>query len=121
MATTFDLLTAAVLILLGTGGLMASRDLGCLPAAMIGLVMAIAAVLERRRIWPKVMRGVTAAVALIGMVGTASYLPAVVRLIGGQDLPHQMRIVVLALTGVLCFVYVTVAVRAFLADRRAAS
>lgn len=116
-----DMMVSALLVLLGTGGMMASRDAGCLPPAVLGIVMLVAMVLEQRGRWPQLMRRVAAGVAFLGMVGTASYLPAVVRLLRGQDLPHQMRIVVLALTGVLCAVYVTIAVRRWVVARRSAS
>lgn len=116
-----DLLIGALLVLLGTGGMMASRDAGCLPAAVIGIIMLVTTLLAQRDTWPQLMRGIAAGVAVVGMVGTASYLPAVVRLMRGQDLPHQMRIVVLAVTGVICAGYVTVAVRRWVVARRTAS
>lgn len=110
-----------LLILLGTGGFVASRDAGCLPPLIIGALLAGVGIRAQRAKNVRVAMHLSAAVAAIGMFGTASYQPALMRVILGQDLPHQIRIAVLAITGLLCFMYVTISVRAFLAARRANS
>lgn len=107
---TLSIILGALLVMLGTGGFAVSRDVGTLPPAAIGLVLLTLGWLGRRGV-TRLLLGVGAAVAAVGMLGTAAYLPAVVRLLGGQILPNPGRIAVLATTGLLCFMYVTLTVR----------
>ncbi|MBU3742082.1 MAG: hypothetical protein FGM24_07320 [Candidatus Kapabacteria bacterium] len=107
---TRSILMGAMLVMLGTGGFAVARDAGTLPPAVIGMVLMTLGWLGRRGM-TRLLLGIGVAVAGVGMLGTAAYVPAVLRLLGGQDLPHPTRIGVLAATGVLCIAYVTMGVR----------
>jgi|694.fasta_scaffold40214_3 hypothetical protein len=110
----------ALMVMLGTGGFAVTRDAGTLPPAIIGLVLLVVGWMGRRGL-TRVLLAVGTGIATLGMIGTAAYVPAVARLMAGQPLPHAGRIVVLAGTGLLCFVYVTMGVRSFVRAERSAS
>jgi hypothetical protein len=110
----------ALMVMLGTGGFAVPRDAGTLPPAIIGLVLLVVGWMGRRGL-TRVLLAVGTGIATLGMIGTAAYVPAVARLMAGQPLPHAGRIVVLAGTGLLCFVYVTMGVRSFVRAERSAS
>jgi hypothetical protein len=110
----------ALMVMLGTGGFAVTRDAGTLPPAIIGLVVLVVGWMGRRGL-TRVLLAVGTGIATLGMIGTAAYVPAVARLMAGQPLPHAGRIVVLAGTGLLCFVYVTMGVRSFVRAERSAS
>lgn len=100
----------ALLTMLGTGGFAVTRDAGTLPPAVIGLLLMVIGWIGRRGM-TRLLLAMGVGIAAVGMLGTAAYVPAVIRLLGGQTLPHPGRIAVLAVTGVLCFGYVTALVR----------
>jgi len=110
----------ALMVMLGTGGFAVTRDAGTLPPAIIGLVLMVVGWMGRMGL-TRVLLAVGSGIAALGMIGTAAYLPAVARLMAGQPLPHPGRIVVLASTGLLCFVYVTMGVRSFVRAERSPS
>ena len=110
----------ALLVMLGTGGFAVARDAGTLPPTVIGFVLMTLGWLGRGGM-TRLLLGIGIAVAGVGMLGTAAYVPAVLRLMGGQDLPHATRIGVLAATGVLCIVYVTIGLRSLIRTDRADS
>lgn len=110
----------ALMVMLSTGGFAVTRDAGTLPPAIIGLVLLVVGWKGRRGL-TRVLLAVGTGIATLGMIGTAAYLPAVARLMAGQPLPHPGRIVVLASTGLLCFVYVTMSVRSLVRADRSAS
>lgn len=115
-----SIMLGALLVMLGTGGFAVTRDAGTLPPVIIGLVLVIVGWIGRRGL-TKIFLAVGTGVATLGMIGTAAYLPAVFRLMAGQPLPHPGRIVVLAITGLLSLVYVTMSVRSFVRSERPAS
>jgi hypothetical protein len=124
-ATTYrgqvmSVVLGALMVMLGTGGFAVTRDAGTLPPAIIGLVLLVVGWMGRRGL-TRVLLAVGTGIATLGMIGTAAYLPAVARLMAGQPLPHAGRIVVLAGTGLLCFVYVTMGVRSFVRAERSPS
>lgn len=117
---TRSVLLGALMVMLGTGGFAVTRDAGTLPPVIIGLVLLVVGWMGRRGL-TRVLLAVGTGIATLGMIGTAAYLPAVVRLMAGQLLPHPGRIVVLASTGLFCFVYVTMSVRSLVRADRSAS
>ena len=107
---TRSVLLGALMVMLGTGGFAVTRDAGTLPPAFIGLMLMVIGWMGRRGM-TRLLLAMGIGIAAVGMLGTAAYVPAVIRLLGGQTLPHPGRIAVLAVTGVLCFGYVTAQVR----------
>lgn len=117
---TRSVLLGALMVMLGTGGFAVTRDAGTLPPVIIGLVLLVVGWMGRWGL-TRLLLAVGTGIATLGMIGTAAYLPAVVRVMAGQPLPHPGRIVVLAITGLLCFVYVTMSVRSLVRADRSAS
>jgi hypothetical protein len=104
------LIAAALLVLLGTGGIILGRESGPGVAAFFGLaLLAVALPMEDGR--EKLLGTVAAILALLGMVGTAAYVPKAFEVLAGHAQEHSARVVVLASMAVVCLVYGTLSIR----------
>lgn len=104
------MITAAVLVLIGTGGIVVGRESGPGVAAFFGLaLMALALPMEEGR--EKVLGTVATILALLGMVGTSAYVPRAFQVLAGQTVDHPARIVVLAGMAVICLIHATLSIR----------
>lgn len=104
------MIAAAVLVLIGTGGIVVGRESGPGVAAFFGLaLMALALPMGEGR--EKVLGTVASVLALLGMIGTAAYVPRAFPVVAGQVVDHPARIVVLAGMAITCLIYVTLSIR----------
>lgn len=116
--TTVALVTGALLVLTGIGGYAAFQSPTALIPVVFGVLLAACGLVARREHLRRHAMHAAAAVALLG------FLPSVPGLLGIPDLlageaARPAAVVLRSLMAILCLGFLVVAVRSFVAARRA--
>lgn len=107
----------AILILVGTGTFIVSRDVAVMIVALFGLVAIVVSSFVRR-LSPTTSAIVVLVFGLVLMVLGATAVPASVRLLFGQELPLPARIVAYSLQAIIGLVTATIGIRSYLRTRQ---
>ena len=113
-----------LLILLGLFAFFGSgqESVTALIPAFFGLPLLILGLLARARdAWRKHAMHAAAAIALLGLLGTITGVPKLLTLLGGGEVARPTAAVVQSVMALLCAIFVALAVRSFMAARRARS
>ena len=111
-----------LLILLGLVAFFASgqESVTALIPTFFGLPLLILGLLARAREgWRKHAMHAAAAIALLGLLGTITGIPKLLTLLGGGEVARPTAAVVQSVMALLCAIFVVLAVRSFIAARRA--
>jgi hypothetical protein len=113
----FGLLLSA----LGLGGYFATgqASLTALIPLAFGLLLLVLGVLARQESLRKHAMHIAAAVGLLGFLGPLRVLPQMLRLAGGQEVPHRAAVLDQLAMMVVCGVFLALCIRSFVMARRA--
>lgn len=106
----------AILILVGTGTFIVSRDVAVMIVALFGLVAIVVSSFVRR-LSPTTSAIVVLVFGFVLMVLGATAVPASIRLLLGQELPLPARIVAYSLQAITGLVTATIGIRVYLMNR----
>ena len=110
-----------VLILLGVGAYFGTggESVTALIPAFFGVPFAVLGLLARDERRLKLTMHVAAVLALLGFLGSARGISGVIALAAGNEVARPVAAVVQASMAVLCLAFLVLAVRSFIAVRRA--
>lgn len=106
----------AILVLIGTGMFIVSRDVAVMVVALFGMVAIVTSSFVRR-LSPATSAIVVLVYGLVLMVLGATAVPASLRLLVGQELPLPARIIAYSLQAVTGLVTATIGIRSYLQAR----
>lgn len=109
-----------VLVLLGLVAYIASAmaSITALIPSFFGLVFLILGITGLREGLRKHAMHASAAVGLLGFIGTVMGLVKLFSLLAGADVERPYAVIVQAIMALLCLIYIGLAVRSFIAARR---
>lgn len=113
--------TGSALILTGLAGyyLTGAASITALIPAFLGLLIGIFGYMAATRPLAKkhFMHG-AALVALLGIIGTATAIPALFQVIGGADTGNNAAVISRSVTAVICIVFLAITVKSFIDARK---
>jgi hypothetical protein len=106
---------------LGLGGYFATgrASLTALIPLAFGLLLLVCGALARQESLRKHAMHAAAVVGLLGFLGPLRVLPQMLRLLGGQDVPHRAAVLDQLAMMVVCGVFLVLCIRSFVMARRA--
>lgn len=116
-----SLLTGVALIVVGLIGFFATgaEHVTALIPAILGALFVLCGLLSTKATLRKHAMHGAAALALLGLLGTARGLITLVQwLVGGATPERQAAVVAQGVTAVICLVFLILAIRSFIAARR---
>ena len=113
------LVFAALLILLGLGFYLDTGAKTALIPSGAGVLFAVCGVAALREPFRKHAMHLAAALALLGLLGTAPGIPKLIRHLSGTEIDRPAAAAAQAIMALLCIAYVGAGVRSFLAARKA--
>ena len=116
--SSLSLLFGALLVLTGVGGYAAYEALTALIPVAFGVLLGICGLVARKEHLRKHAMHAAAAVALLGFVPSVPGLLGIPALLAGQA-ARPAAVVLRSLMALLCLGFLVVAVRSFIAARRA--
>lgn len=107
---------SVLLVLLGSGGIVILRELTALIPTILGILLTAMIAVANLNFLPRTLTVLSGAVALLGMLGTASAVPRLIKFNQqSANTTSQASLVILALCSVLCLTLCTLVVRRVLA------
>jgi hypothetical protein len=106
---------------LGLGGYFATgrASLTALIPLALGLLLLLCGVLARQEALRKHAMHAAALLGLLGFVGPMRVLPQILRLVGGEAIPHRAAVLDQLLMMVASGLFLALCIRSFVAARRA--
>lgn len=110
-----------VLVVLGVGAYAATggASFTALIPAFFGIPLAILGLLGRNETRLKMTMHLAAVVALLGLLGSLRGVPDLVALLAGNEVARPAAAVVQSLMAAACLAFLVLAIRSFVAARRA--
>jgi uncharacterized membrane protein len=114
-------LVGSLLIVLGVASylLTGRASMTALIPAFFGLPILILGWLALRVTWRRHAMHAAAALGLLGLIGSLRGVPATLALLSGETVERPTAVVAQSVMAVICLVFVVMAVRSFVAARRA--
>ncbi|HVR07744.1 MAG TPA: hypothetical protein VMW75_06810 [Thermoanaerobaculia bacterium] len=106
---------------LGLGGYFSTgrSSLTALIPLGFGLLLLVCGFVARQEAARKHAMHAAAALGLLGVLGPLRVLPQMLRLLGGEDVPHRAAVLDQLAMMVLCAVFLVLCIRSFVMARRA--
>lgn len=111
--------TGALLVVIGVGGYLGTgqASVTALIPAGLGVLLVLCGALARRERMRKHAMHAAAAVGLLGFLGSAPGLARVVRMLGGAEIERPVAALLMAITAVICALFVGACVKSFMDAR----
>ncbi len=111
--------TGVLLIVIGVGGYVGTgqASVTALIPAGLGVLLVLSGALARQERWRKHAMHAAAAVGLLGFLGAAPGLIKAVRMLGGAEMERPVAVLLMAITAVICALFVGACVRSFVDAR----
>lgn len=118
---TITVCIGVALIILGLAAriLSDSPSITVMIPSFLGAALLLCGILAFRSTWRRHAMHAGAALALLGVVGSAGALPQLPALLGGDEVQRPLAVAARSLTFALCTTLLVLAIRSFVAARRA--
>ncbi len=110
----------ALLIILGVTGYFMSGmvSVTALIPAFLGIIILVCGVLANKESRRKLFMHIALVFGLLGFLGTATALPSLITLIGGEEVALPGAIIGKSVTAILSLIFLLIGVKSFIDARR---
>ncbi|MCH7689930.1 MAG: hypothetical protein IIA17_02660 [candidate division Zixibacteria bacterium] len=110
----------ALLIVLGVVGYFMSGmvSVTALIPAFLGTIILVCGVLAQKESRRKLFMHIALVFGLLGLLGTASALPSLITMIGGEEVTRPGAVIGKSVTAILSLVFLIIGVKSFIDARR---
>ena len=110
----------SLLIVLGvTGYLMSGMvSITALIPAFLGIIILVSGVLAQKESRRKLFMHIALVFGLLGLLGTASALPSLFTMLGGEEVTRPGAVIGKSVTAILSLVFLIIGVKSFIDARR---
>ena len=110
----------ALLIVLGVVGYFMSGmvSVTALIPAFLGIIILVSGVLAQKESRRKLFMHIALVFGLLGLLGTASALPSLFTMLGGEEVTRPGAVIGKSVTAILSLVFLIIGVKSFIDARR---
>ena len=110
----------ALLIVLGVTGYFMSGmvSVTAFIPAFLGIIILVCGVLAQKESRRKLFMHIALVFGLLGLLGTASALPSLITMIGGEEVTRPGAVIGKSVTAILSLVFLIIGVKSFIDARR---
>lgn len=110
----------ALLIILGVTGYFMSGMISvtALIPAFLGIIILVCGILAYKESRRKLFMHIALVFGLLGLLGTATALPSLITLIGGEEVTRPGAVIGKSVTAILSLIFLLIGVKSFIDARR---
>ncbi|MCH9025103.1 MAG: hypothetical protein IH931_07190 [candidate division Zixibacteria bacterium] len=110
----------SLLIVLGVAGYFMSGmvSITALIPAFLGIIILVSGVLAQKESRRKLFMHIALVFGLLGFLGTASALPSLITMIGGEEVTRPGAVIGKSVTAILSLIFLIIGVKSFIDARR---
>ena len=110
----------ALLIVLGVTGyfMIGMKSVTALITAFLGIIILVSGVLAQKESRRKLFMHIALVFGLLGLLGTASALPSLFTMLGGEEVTRPGAVIGKSVTAILSLVFLIIGVKSFIDARR---
>ena len=110
----------ALLIVLGVTGyfMIGMKSVTALIPAFLGIIIFVCGLLAQKESRRKLFMHIALVFGLLGLLGTASALPSLFTMLGGEEVTRPGAVIGKSVTAILSLVFLIIGVKSFIDARR---